>query len=123
LVIKEILKDRVTFWQSKSNLNQDVLIYDPSLIQSQSLMKKLSSKKIHFKRKVESSSLEVIAQLVMAGGGYGLLPERVMQAFATSNIVTLTNAPSFQDRICLVFKPEFRKMKKGQALIEAVTRS
>ncbi len=120
LVIKEVLKDRVTFWQSKSNQNHDVLIYDPSLMQSQNLLKKLSLKKINFKRKIESSSLEVIAQLVVAGAGCGLLPERVMRAFATSQVVTLANAPSFQDRICLVFKPEFRKMKKGQALIESV---
>ena len=120
LVIKEVLKDKVTFWQSKSNRNPDVLIYDPSLLQSQNLLKKISLKKINFKRKIESSSLEVIAQLVVAGSGCGLLPERVIQAFATSQVVTLVTAPSFQDRICLVFKPEFRKMKKGQALIEAV---
>jgi DNA-binding transcriptional LysR family regulator len=120
LVIKEILKDRVSFWQAERNSNPDVLIYDPSLLQSQSLLKKLSLKKIHFKRKIESSSLEVIAQLVVAGGGCGLLPERVMQAFATSPVSTIANAPSFQDRICLVFKPEFRKTKKGQAFIESV---
>jgi DNA-binding transcriptional LysR family regulator len=120
LVIKEILKDRVTFWQSRNNQNKDLLIYDPSLLQSQSLLKKLGLKKIHFKRKMESSSLEVIAQMVVAGAGVGLLPERVIQAFASDQVLMMSEAPSFQDRICLVFKPEFRKMKKGQAFISCV---
>lgn len=120
LVIKEILKDRVTFWQSRNNQNKDLLIYDPSLLQSQNLLKKLGLKKIHFKRKMESSSLEVIAQMVVAGVGCGVLPERVIQAFASEQVMILPDAPSFQDRICLVFKPEFRRMKKGQAFIDCV---
>jgi LysR family transcriptional regulator, cell division regulator len=123
LVIKEILKDRVTFWQAKTKTNPDVLIYDPSLLQSQDLLKKMSLKKIQFKRKIESSSLEVIAQLVVAGAGCGLLPERVMRAFGANSVVTLSDAPSFQDHICLVFKPEFKKMKRGQAFIDAVKAS
>ncbi len=118
LIIKEIAKDRVTLWKSNLLKNPDVLIYDPSLIQSQNLLKKITSKNFSFQRHIESSSLEVISQMVVAGAGYGLLPERVIQAFGGSTVSTPKEAPAFHDRICLVFKPEFRKTKKGQALIE-----
>lgn len=121
LVIKEILKDQVTVWQSSANLNPDILFLDPSLLQSQSLLKKMSRTQLQFSRKIESSSLEVIAQLVVAGAGCGLLPSRVMRAFAGRDVNKLKQAPTFEDRICLVFKPEFRKMKRGQALIECVS--
>lgn len=43
---------------------------------------------------------------MVAGSGCEFLLERVMQAFAISNIMILTNAPSFQDRICLVSGPD-----------------
>jgi DNA-binding transcriptional LysR family regulator len=119
LIIKEMTKDRVTIWKSVNLKNSDVLIYDPSLLQSQDLLKKLQKKGISFKRLIESSSLEVISQMVVAGAGCGILPERVIQAFNADHISALKDAPSFQDRICLVFKPEFRKLKRGQVLIES----
>lgn len=119
LIIKELTKDRVTIWKSKSLKNPDVLIYDPSLLQSQDLLKKLQKKRTAFTRKIESSSLEVISQMVIAGAGYGILPERVIQAFGDHLVISLPSAPSFQDRICLVYKPEFRKLKRGQAVLEA----
>lgn len=120
LVIKELTKDRVTLWKSQNLKNSDVLIIDPSLIQTQDLLKKLNKKGRFFKRTIESSSLEVISQMVVAGAGYGLLPERVIQAFGDGRISSPADSPSFQDRICLVFKSEFRKLKRGQALIESM---
>ncbi len=120
LIIKEILKDRVLVWKSKQNQNPDVLIHDPKLIQTQDILKKLSKKGIHFKRLVESSSLEVIAKLVVAGAGCGILPERVIQAFNQDQVMPLKDSPQFFDRICLVYKPEFRRLKRAQVLIRHV---
>jgi DNA-binding transcriptional LysR family regulator len=91
-------------------------------LQAQDLLKKLSKKGINFKRKIESSSLEVISQMVIAGTGYGILPERVIQAFGTDSASMMKEAPLFQDRICLVFKPEFRKLKRGQVFLEYFSR-
>jgi LysR family transcriptional regulator, cell division regulator len=122
LVIKEITKDWVSFWKSTLIKNSDVLIYDPSLLQAQDLLKKLSKKGINFKRKIESSSLEVISQMVIAGTGYGILPERVIQAFGTDSASMMKEAPLFQDGICLVFKPKFRKLKRGQVFLEYFSR-
>lgn len=122
LIIKEISKDRVTLWKSKNCLNPEVLIVEPSLLQTQDLLKKLQKKNVHFSRVIESSSLEVIAQLVVSGAGCGILPERVIKAFGAGQIQNVKDAPEFQDRMCLVYKTEFRKSMRGQALIEAVSK-
>jgi LysR family transcriptional regulator, cell division regulator len=44
LVIKELITDRVTLWKSKNAINNDILIVEPSLLQSQSLLQKLNKK-------------------------------------------------------------------------------
>lgn len=120
LVIKEVAQDRVTIWKSKNCQNPDVLILEPSLLQTQDILRKLSRKGIRFQRTIESSSLEVIAQLVNSGVGYGILPERVVKAFSNSNssVQQVRDAVEFIDRICLVYKPEFRKLKRGEVLLK-----
>lgn len=121
LIIKEISRDRVTVWKAKNCVNRDVLIVEPSLLQTQELHRKLQKKNNTFSRIIESSSLEVIAQLVINGVGCGILPERVVKAFGEHQIQALKDAPEFHDRMCLVYKSEFRKSRRGQALIETVT--
>lgn len=121
LIIKEVMKDRVTLWKSKKCLNADVLIVDPDLLQTQDLLQKLKRKNIHFKRVIESSSLEVIAQLVSDGAGCGILPERVIKSYGDNTVLQVKDAPEFQDRICMIYKNEFRKSARGQTLIHAVT--
>lgn len=121
LIIKEISRDRVTIWKAKNCINRDVLIVEPSLLQTQELQRKLQKKNIQFSRIIESSSLEVIAQLVINGIGCGILPERVVKAFGEHHIQAVKDAPEFHDRMCLVYKSEFRKSQRGQALIETVS--
>jgi LysR family transcriptional regulator, cell division regulator len=120
LVIKELILDRVTLWRSKNVVNNDVLIVEPSLLQSQSLLQKLNKKGLNFKRKIESQSLEVIAQLVQSGAGSAILPERVMKAFCDSSVVQIKDAPEMSDRICIVYLQKFRKLKRGQVFIDHV---
>jgi len=69
---------------------------------------------------IESSSLEVISQLVVAAMGYGILPERVIAALGKEEVQRHPGSPAFQDQICLVYKPSFRKTKRGQVFLEAV---
>lgn len=120
LVIKELILDRVTFWRSKNTVNTEVLLVEPSLLQSQSLLQKMSKKGLSFKRTLESNSLEVIAQLLQAGAGTAILPERVMKAFCDSSVVAVKDAPEMSDRICMVYLQKFRKLKRGQVLIEHI---
>lgn len=121
LIIRDLCKDKVTLWKSKTCLNPDTLIVDPSLMQTQYLMRKLQKKNFHFSRIIESSSLEVISQLVIHGVGCGILPERIVKSFHDSQVQVVKDAPEFLDRMCLVFKAEFRKSMRGQALIHVVT--
>ena len=123
LIIKEISRDRVTLWKSKNCLNRDVLIVEPSLLQTQDLQRKLQKKNMNFSRVIESSSLEVITQLVINGAGCGILPERVVKAFGEHQVHAVKDAPEFHDRMCLVYKAEFRNSRRGQALIESVSKN
>jgi LysR family transcriptional regulator, cell division regulator len=123
LVIKEIATDRVTFWKSKKCENPDVLFVEPSLLQTQDLLRKMNKKGLQFTRTIESSSLEVIAQLLNSGAGCAILPERVMKALCDNSVVQIKDAIEFHDRICLVYKHEFRKLKRGQALIEFASKN
>jgi LysR family transcriptional regulator, cell division regulator len=118
LVIKELCKDIVTVWKSKNCLNPNILMVEPSLLQSQDILKKLNSRDIHFDSILESPSLEVIAQLVSSGTGCAILPERVVRAYADKEVEQVKNAPTFNDRICLVYKPNFKKTKRGQIFLE-----
>lgn len=124
LVLKELVRDRVTVWVPARCVNPDVLIVEPDLAQSQDVLAKLRKKRIVFKRVIESSSLEVIAQLMTEGVGCAILPERVVQAFASgtggAKAVALKDAPVFHDRLCAVYKPEFRKTEKGKAVLQAL---
>lgn len=118
LRIEEIFYDDVTLWQVK-NCNSEILFCDPDLIQSQSLLKKLS--KFNFSRILSSSSLEVIADLVAHGAGIGILPTRVAE-HASKNLQRVKDSPSYRDRICLVYRSETRKVKAIQEIIQQIRR-
>lgn len=119
LVIKEICKDEVTIWKAKNCLNPKLLMLEPSLMQSQDIMKKLSRNDLTFDNFLESASLEVIAQLLISGTGCAILPERVVRAYTDkTNIEQIKNTPTFSDRICLVYKPNFKKTRRGQVFLE-----
>lgn len=120
LIIKEICRDEVCLWRAKNCQNDDVLIIEPSLLQTQDILQKLNKKGFHFKRIIESASLEVIARLVAEGVGCGIVPERVLQSYESQSYEKIKAAPQFSDRICLVYKQEFRKVKRGQIFIESV---
>lgn len=117
LVIKEIMRDQVTVFTTKNNLNENLIAYDPNLSQTQWILSKLGGLKSQFTRTLESTSLEVVAQLLNSGLGCAVLPERVAKALCPSATIVKA-APKLIDKICLVFKPTFRKTKKGQAIFE-----
>ncbi len=118
LVIKELCKDEVTVWKAKNCVNPNLLIHDPSLFQTQDILKKLNARGLQFDNFLESPSLEVIAQLMVSGTGCAILPARVVSTFTHKGIEQVKNAPVFNDRICLVYKPEFKKTRRGQVFVE-----
>lgn len=120
LIIKEICHDEVCLWKAKGCQNDDVLFIDANLLQTQSLMNKMQKKGLNFKRIVESGSLEVISNLVAAKAGYGIVPSRVLKQYEESQLEKVKDFPVFHDRICMVYKSEFRRSKRGEAFIKAV---
>lgn len=120
LIIKDICHDEVGLWRSRSCKNTDVLFVDTNLVQTQNIMGKLQKKGHRFARVIESSSLEVISNMVASGAGYGIVPSRVLKQFETSKLELVKDSPVFHDKICLVYKNEFRKLKRGEAFIRSV---
>lgn len=114
LVIIPLSKDRVTFWSS-SHPVRDTLIYDPNLLQTQTLLKQLKNQSELFPRKIESSSLEVIAALASAGTGIAILPEKVASLYNKLKLFNPT-FPSYEDKLSLVYRSD-RTFNKTAALI------
>lgn len=120
LVIKEICQDTIQFWISSNSkkINRDVLICNPHLLQTQDMLLKLRKKKIEFTRTINSSSLNVIADLVESGAGVGILPTRV----AENHHFKLfgKDLPNFNDRICLVYRADMPKTYANRLIVEAI---
>lgn len=125
LIIKKVCEDEVTFWQSSkaSKISSDVLICDPELLQSQDLIKKLKKLGIEFSRKIETSSLELAAEMTAAGCGIGILPTRVAQMAAGDTLVKKKGAPSFKDEVCVIYRVENKGLAAIQVLTQAIEKA
>jgi DNA-binding transcriptional LysR family regulator len=115
LVIRRVARDRVTLWRSPTHRKPpDVLLCDPELLQTQTLLRKLGPRA----RVIESSSLEVIARLTASGAGTGLLPTRLA---VQHRLQPVDGAPTVEDELCLVYRAESRGLPAITALAAAVT--
>lgn len=129
LIIKELMKDEVSFWVgSKKTILQDVksksaiLICDPDLLQSQSLMTHMEKFGLKFSRSITSSNLEVITALVAAGAGVGILPGRVATHIKSYKLKPLSmKCPKFHDRICLIYRADTQKSPASKSLIQHIS--
>lgn len=115
LVLKKICSDRVGFWGMKGG-NRDTLIYDPGLSQAQSLLKKSDD----FKKQITSSNLEVIGELVHAGVGVGILPERVARRF--KGLIPVSEK-WFVDELYLAYRADQSRTAGFKAIIEAISKA
>lgn len=119
LVIKEICQDTIQFWVSTAIENKDVLICNPELAQTQDMLLRLRKKKMEFTRIINTSSLEVIAGLVEAGAGVGILPTRVAKNYNFKPYGK--DMPSYNDRICLVYRADMPKSYANKLIVEAIS--
>lgn len=130
-VIRNIADDIVGFWVSEHLLREDgfkvseqTLLYDPDLVQTQSLIKKAGRKKMDFSRVIPSSSLEVIADLTMSGVGIGILPKRVATKNQDHGLFLLEEKlPVYRDEICLIHRADVLKTRSHQEIVRLVTNS
>ena len=116
LVIKKLCTDTVSLFYKKGC--DERLIYDPSLAQSQFILKKLKKMTTQMNGEICSGNLEVIANLAASGQGYGLLPSRVARQY--KSLKQKEGAPIFKDDICLVYRPEKHRNPTSQAIINYI---
>lgn len=112
LVITRLMKDRVTVFRPQDCEPPRNLFVDENLLQSQKI---LAKRRGSFARIITSSSLEVIAQLVASGAGYGILPTRVAQTAGKPLVAAFPDA-YFDDQICLVSRVDAAKSPGHKAI-------
>lgn len=119
LVIREIDKDVVTLFATKKVLTKSEakLIFDPELAQSQFILKKVN-KNIKYNGYIHTGNLEVVAKLASQGLGFGLLPTKVARQYTT--LLPVPNAPSFKDKLCLVYRKEKHQNEISQGIIRLI---
>jgi DNA-binding transcriptional LysR family regulator len=126
LVIRHLAKDEVTLYTAaaanhkKIAAGEAVLVCDPDLLQTQSLMKAIKKKGLSFQRNLTSSSLEVIVMLTAADVGVGILPGRVASRDKANKLVPLPGAPKFQDQISLIYRADSQKSAASKIIISAM---
>ncbi len=115
LVIKRLCRDEVSYWKSEKILsgNENILIADHHLNQTQMLLKK---SKTCFERFVTTSSLELARDLAIQGAGVAILPGRVVQSHPKHGLKRVQSMPTFQDEICLIYRAERRNSRTIQVL-------
>jgi len=119
IVIKKLSEDFVHVWSTKKSFDENTLICHPHLFQSQSILNKWKNKP---EKVITTESIELIVSLTSEGLGYGVIPERAVQ-LQKVNLVKHENLPFFKDEFCLVYRPEFGKIKSEKLVIEALTQS
>jgi DNA-binding transcriptional LysR family regulator len=113
LVLHKLAKDEVCFWHKAGTLS-DVVIYNPDLVQAQTLIKK--SKGLRFRRSIFSESLEVIASLAAVGTGVAILPSRIVQKMAPE-LKRMPETPSFSDEIVFVYRADLPRTAGAKAVM------
>jgi DNA-binding transcriptional LysR family regulator len=116
LVIHKILTDEVTLFKHPA-YKGNVLILDPEIKQSQTLLKNMR-KTFDYKREIHSSSLEVIRHLCETKAGMAILPTRV--AALSEKIKPVANAPTFKDELALIYRVERRTEQSFKELVSAI---
>ena len=110
LVIRKLGTDEVGFfanqaWNTKGS-EDTVLVCDPSIYQTQVLLKELAARKISFKRHLYTHRLDIVTALVDAGAGIGILPVKAAERIRSKPLTRLTELPRIRNTICLIYRAE-----------------
>lgn len=127
LIIRKLFDDKVTFWIAKDSLNKQaihhpdrVILCDPSLTQTQWLLKQREKLGLQANRVLTSSSLETIVSMALTGCGIAILPERVANYLGRNHLICVDSNLYYHDEICLVYRHENRDLFAIQSIINAL---
>lgn len=116
LVIRPLGTDEVCFVASASGsvprgpreLRAATLLCDPGIYQTQVLLREIAKRGNRFRRQVPTPRLDIVAALVDAGMGVGILPLRVAERIKTKPLVALDWLPRLKNKISLIYRSETR---------------
>lgn len=127
LIIRKLCDDKVTFWVGNGkreiqniHSKQAIILCDPDLTQTQSLLKKCKKSGILTDRIMAMNSLEVVANLTANGCGIGILPTRVAKSLYPAKLKSIANAPVYSDEICLIYRNENRNVEAIQTVVRII---
>jgi DNA-binding transcriptional LysR family regulator len=114
LVIRNLGTEEVCFavgerWKGAyrgPKLREALLICDESIYQTAALLRELSDQKISFRRHLHTARLDIVAALVNAGMGVGILPLHASGSFKTNGFVPLQGFPRMRNAVCLIYRKE-----------------
>lgn len=127
LIIRTLCKDEVCFWVGKGTRKiqdpaseQAVILCDPDLQQTQTLLKKAKKAGLVSQRIITSVSLEAIAALTNSGAGIGILPTRVAKALFPSGLTRISHLPTYADQLDMVYRNENRHIYAMQVMTKII---
>jgi DNA-binding transcriptional LysR family regulator len=125
LVIRELIQDEVTIWSLSRRAGAappDMLVYDPEMLQAQSVLKQIEKRGLVFRKHLRTPSLELAAQIAATGSAAAILPGRVARGIVRHVKLEPVDAgiKPYMDRLALVYRAGFQKSAGGRALIAAV---
>ena len=119
LVIQKLAVDKMGLWSSTREEDVETVICNLALFQTQSILKRWGVKP---SKVISTDNLELICRFVDNNIGVGILPERAVRLSGFS-LRQLPGTPSYKDEICLLYRPEFGKIRAEKIVIEALKNS
>jgi DNA-binding transcriptional LysR family regulator len=119
LVIQRLGYDHVSVWRPSGGFDEETIVCNLELFQTQSILKKW---KKHPRRILSTESLELVAQMVGEGVGFGILPSRAVE-LSSQRLKNMSELPSYRDVISLCYRPEFGKSPAEASVLDAIKKT
>ena len=119
LVVLELATDVFTVWDRRDRFS-DTVLYDPELLQAQSILSALQRRGVTFARSLTSPSLELLARLAAQGAGSALLPTHLAAVMKPRLRIPKGTQPSVLDSVCLVYRADAQRSPGARTLIAAL---
>lgn len=127
LIIRKLGSTETGFWKGKGSRptqnmksHQLVIVCDPTIPRTPLLLKRWKNSKLKSARIVTSTSLEIVADLTVAGAGIGILPACFAQLLYQGKLERVPDAPVFNDEFYLIYRKENRDVKAVLTVITAI---
>ena len=128
LTIAELFEDEIRLWshQNPSPLqlrdqSQSIVICHPDMVQTETMLQLAYEKGLlKGKRIMYTPQLELIAAMVAAGGGLGLLPASVARSHPSGALVPVPDSPTHRDVISLIWRGEAQRSPTARIIRETI---